>query len=186
MTTSGFDELPPEWLARIVANRFVMDTGEYLKALESGLIKRRPMFTRFDDDAMVWSDGSRERADAVIYATGYRPDLAYLEPLGALEAGTPRHYGGISTTHLGLVYVGLEFQRSFSSNTSAVSTAMPNTYWRHLPRSCATPQPRPDCDASADHSRDSRGPRRPQRGGPPGPRARHLCRGVPVLSLIHI
>jgi putative flavoprotein involved in K+ transport len=25
--------------------------------------------------------------------------------------------GGISTTHPGLVYVGLEFQRSFSSNT---------------------------------------------------------------------
>jgi putative flavoprotein involved in K+ transport len=29
----------------------------------------------------------------------------------------PRHAGGISLTHPGLVYLGLEFQRSFSSNT---------------------------------------------------------------------
>jgi putative flavoprotein involved in K+ transport len=29
----------------------------------------------------------------------------------------PRHAGGISATHPGLVYLGLEFQRSFSSNT---------------------------------------------------------------------
>jgi putative flavoprotein involved in K+ transport len=29
----------------------------------------------------------------------------------------PLHVGGISATHSGLVYLGLEFQRSFSSNT---------------------------------------------------------------------
>jgi len=29
----------------------------------------------------------------------------------------PVHAGGISATHPGLVYLGLEFQRSFSSNT---------------------------------------------------------------------
>lgn len=29
----------------------------------------------------------------------------------------PLHSGGISATHPGLVYAGLEFQRSFSSNT---------------------------------------------------------------------
>ena len=29
----------------------------------------------------------------------------------------PLHAGGISATHPGLVYLGLEFQRSFSSNT---------------------------------------------------------------------
>jgi putative flavoprotein involved in K+ transport len=44
--------------------------------------------------------------------------LGYLQGLGALdETGLPLHVGGISVTHPGLVYVGLEFQRSFSSNT---------------------------------------------------------------------
>jgi putative flavoprotein involved in K+ transport len=44
--------------------------------------------------------------------------LGYLQGLGALdETGLPLHVGGISVTHPGLVYVGLEFQRSFASNT---------------------------------------------------------------------
>ena len=117
LTTSGFDRLPPQWLERIIADRFVMDTGGYRDALDSGQMDRRPMFSRFEGDSVVWTDGRREPVDAVIYATGYRPDLSYLEPLGALEAGAPKHAAGISTTHLGLVYVGLEFQRSFASNT---------------------------------------------------------------------
>lgn len=75
-------------------------------------VQRRPMFTTFDNDAILWSDGTREHVDTIIYATGYRPDLAYLAPLGPVE-----HVGGISTTHPGLAYVGLEFQRSFASNT---------------------------------------------------------------------
>jgi putative flavoprotein involved in K+ transport len=117
LTTSGFDQLPPDWLARILPNRFVMDTGDYANALNSGRLDRRAMFTRFDSDRVIWADGSAEPVDSIIYATGYRPNLGYLEPLGALEADAPKHAGGISTTHLGLVYVGLEFQRSFASNT---------------------------------------------------------------------
>ncbi len=47
-----------------------------------------------------------------------RDRLDYLRELGALDAdGAPIHVRGISSTHVGLVYLGLEFQRSFSSNT---------------------------------------------------------------------
>ena len=56
--------------------------------------------------------------DAIILATGYRPSVPYLHDLGALDRdGAPLHAGGISLTHPGLVYVGLEFQRSYASNT---------------------------------------------------------------------
>ena len=76
------------------------------------------MFTALDRDRVIWPDGTPEHVDTVLFATGYRPDLGYLRPLGALDGhGQPRHAGGISVTHPGLVYVGLEFQRSFSSNT---------------------------------------------------------------------
>ena len=96
------------------------------------------------------TDGERERADAVILATGYRPSLGYLRELGALDpGGAPLHAGGISTTHLGLVYLGLEYQRSFASNTlrgvSADASAViaPLVAWiRDAPRTIGltTPQ----------------------------------------------
>ncbi len=54
----------------------------------------------------------------MIFATGYQPALPYLAGLGALDpTGRPLHRRGLSLTHPGLAYLGLEFQRSFSSNT---------------------------------------------------------------------
>ncbi|WP_280182089.1 flavin-containing monooxygenase [Nocardia farcinica] len=117
LVTSKFDLLPPEWLIRYVGGTLVMDTGDYQHALTTGRLDRRPMFTSFDADTVVWADGTTEKVDTVLFATGYRPNLSYLTELGALTDGYPLHTAGISTTHPGLVYVGLEFQRSFSSNT---------------------------------------------------------------------
>lgn len=115
---SGFDALPPAWLAQLVQGPLVSDDGTYSAALEHGDYDRRPMFQAFDKDQVVWSDSAREHVDAVIFATGYRPSFDYLRALGALdEHGVPIHEGGISLTHPGLVYLGIEFQRSFASNT---------------------------------------------------------------------
>nr|WP_051815358.1 hypothetical protein [Glycomyces tenuis] len=118
LLTAGYDHLPVEWFAPFVSGGLTLDIGGYRKAFETGLLDRRPMFTAFDEDGLVWTDGTRERVDVVLFATGYRPNLGYLAGLGVLdEAGMPRHIGGVSTTHPGLAYVGLEFQRSFASNT---------------------------------------------------------------------
>jgi putative flavoprotein involved in K+ transport len=118
LTTTGFDHLPPAWLARVVPGTLVLDTAGYERAVASGRLERRPMFTALDGDAVVWSDGTREVVDVVLLATGYRPDVGYLRQAGALdEYGIPQHTGGLSLTHPGLVYLGLEFQRSFASNT---------------------------------------------------------------------
>lgn len=118
LTRTGFDRLPPAWLARVAPGTMVLDTGDYQRAITDGRLPRREMFTGFDGDRVCWPDGSTEPVDAVLYATGYRPDLGYLAPLGALDAaGAPLHSGGVSSTHPGLVYLGLEFQRSFASNT---------------------------------------------------------------------
>ncbi|CAM3769585.1 NAD(P)/FAD-dependent oxidoreductase [Occultella aeris] len=115
---SGFDRLSPAWLRRLVRAPLVLDPGSYRDAIETGRLERRAMFAQIENGDVVWSDGSRELVDALVLATGYRPALAYLDALGALDVdGVPRHRGGISTTHPGLGYVGLELQRSFSSNT---------------------------------------------------------------------
>ncbi|WP_308402765.1 hypothetical protein [Streptomyces sp. AC550_RSS872] len=68
---------------------------------------------------MSWPDGTREEVDTILLATGYRPDLPYLAGLdGALDgAGRPRQRGDISLMHRGVAFVGLEWQRSLSSNS---------------------------------------------------------------------
>lgn len=116
--TTGFDALPPAWLRTLGHGAVITDSVGFAQTLADGLLDRRPMFLALDGDEVVWGDGARERVDAIILATGYRPSLGYLRDLGALDPeGMPMHVGGISTTHAGLVYVGLEYQRSFASNT---------------------------------------------------------------------
>lgn len=90
----------------------VIDDGRYRAAVVAGRPDHRPMFTRIDGDRLLWADGTRERVDALILATGYRPDLAYLG-----VPGTPAHRGGVSTDVPGLGFVGLEHQRSLASAT---------------------------------------------------------------------
>jgi putative flavoprotein involved in K+ transport len=113
---SGLDSASiGRWLDRGTS---VVDDGRYRAALRSGNPDRRTMFTGFDGDAVRWSDGTREHVDAVILATGYRPGLDYLAAIGALDGDDrPLHRRGISTTVLGLGYVGLPHQRSIASAT---------------------------------------------------------------------
>ncbi|HVW41951.1 MAG TPA: NAD(P)/FAD-dependent oxidoreductase [Amycolatopsis sp.] len=93
----------------------VLDTGIYRRAIRSGKPAQRRMFTRVDEDAVTWSDGVREPVDTIILATGYRPDISYL-PDGAVdEDGLPAQHKGLSTTHPGLGFVGLEWQRGLLS-----------------------------------------------------------------------
>ncbi|TLS51698.1 NAD(P)/FAD-dependent oxidoreductase [Paenibacillus antri] len=114
----GFDTFP-FWRFRKTApsSSAVNDTGRYEERISAGQPDQQPMFTRFYDDGVVWPNGQKEQVDTVIFATGYRPNLPYLEGIGALdEGGKPLHRGGISVVP-GLYYVGLEGQRSFSSAT---------------------------------------------------------------------
>ncbi|MBZ3908381.1 NAD(P)-binding domain-containing protein [Streptomyces mutabilis] len=96
----------------------VIDDGHYRAALDRHGVDRRDMFSTFTSDGVLWADGAKEDVDTVVFATGYRPVFGYLTGSGALDAaGAPVHRGGLSTTVQGLGFVGMEFQRSFSSKT---------------------------------------------------------------------
>jgi dimethylaniline monooxygenase (N-oxide forming) len=49
-----------------------------LGSLESGAVLARPGIERFDGQELVFRDGTRERADVVLYATGYHLRYPYL------------------------------------------------------------------------------------------------------------
>ena len=96
----------------------VLDTGTSRAAIAAGQPERRAMFSDLDADTVRWADGTRERVDVILLATGYRPAVDYLADSDALDPqGQPRHRAGLSITHPGLGLVGLEWQRSFASAT---------------------------------------------------------------------
>jgi cation diffusion facilitator CzcD-associated flavoprotein CzcO len=55
------------------------------RALERGLLRPVPMFARFTAAGVAWEDEREQPADAVIWATGFRPALAHLDPLGVRD-----------------------------------------------------------------------------------------------------
>lgn len=42
---------------------------------------RRPMFARIEPDGVRWADGTFERVDVILWATGFRPAIAHLASL---------------------------------------------------------------------------------------------------------
>jgi len=93
--TTGFDEnagreavaLVEERVARGLPPRSVVSvTGLMLRpqerrAAELGAYRRRPMFSRIERDGVRWADGTFERADVILWATGFRPAVGHLAPL---------------------------------------------------------------------------------------------------------
>ncbi|MFG2307978.1 NAD(P)-binding domain-containing protein [Streptomyces sp. NPDC048566] len=57
------------------------------QALADGVLDRRPMFTAITAEGVEWPDGSREDADVILWATGFRPAIDHLAPLRLREPG---------------------------------------------------------------------------------------------------
>lgn len=57
-----------------------------LRAQELGALHRQPMFDRLTERGAAWGDREIE-ADAVIWATGFRPEIGHLAPLGLRAPG---------------------------------------------------------------------------------------------------
>lgn len=53
-----------------------------IAARDRGALARRPMFTAVEPLGLREADGAFTRVDVILWATGFRPDLAHLDPLG--------------------------------------------------------------------------------------------------------
>jgi len=93
--------------ALIAASVPLIDIGT-LAAIRAGTIKLRGAIDRLTAGSVVFADGNAERFDAIILATGFRPDLRRLVPDvdGVFDHhGLPRVTGG-PTAAPGLYFCG--------------------------------------------------------------------------------
>ena len=59
----------------------------YAQAAEArGALRRRPMFRAIVSDGVIEADGGLTAVDDIVWATGFRPALAHLDPLGLQNA----------------------------------------------------------------------------------------------------
>ncbi len=95
-----------------------MPGGKARQLIERGLVRIFAPIERFNDSSVVFSDGRSLDPSAVIFATGFRPALRHLAPLGLrlnAETGSPELTGFESSEASGLFFLGLDGQRNFQS-----------------------------------------------------------------------
>ncbi len=75
--------LPPQSVIRTTG----MHRTPWVDAADRrGALVRHPMFTRIEPDGVRMPDGTVEPADVILWATGFRPAVAHLAPLGLRTA----------------------------------------------------------------------------------------------------
>jgi cation diffusion facilitator CzcD-associated flavoprotein CzcO len=82
-----------EALPSIVSGTGVPRTRRMQAAINRGMLVAQPMFESIEPKGIRWADGTFQRADVIIWATGFRPELRHLAPLGLRETT-----GGVQVT----------------------------------------------------------------------------------------
>ncbi len=76
--------LPPRSVVSVTG---LLWTPALRAAARRGALDRRPMFARIVPDGVRWADGTEQAADVILWATGFRPQLGHLAPLGLRGPG---------------------------------------------------------------------------------------------------
>jgi cation diffusion facilitator CzcD-associated flavoprotein CzcO len=82
-----------EELPSIVSGTGVPRTERIAAGIDRGLLVSRGPFAGLKEHAVVWPDGSQDEIDAILWATGFRPEVRHLASLGLRERA-----GGIAVT----------------------------------------------------------------------------------------
>ncbi|MEE1801103.1 NAD(P)-binding domain-containing protein [Streptomyces sp. JV176] len=76
--------LPPQSVVSVTG---LPVTEAVARARAEGVLDRLPMFDRITAEGVAWDDGRTVDADAILWATGFRPAIDHLAPLGLRERG---------------------------------------------------------------------------------------------------
>jgi cation diffusion facilitator CzcD-associated flavoprotein CzcO len=72
-------------LPSIVSGTGVPRTRRIQAGIERGVLTPRPIFSSIEPNGVRWADGAFQQADAIIWSTGFRPELRHLAPLKLRE-----------------------------------------------------------------------------------------------------
>lgn len=100
-------------LPSIVSGTGVPRTRRIQAGIDRGVLTPKPMFSAIEADGVRWPDGTFQKADAIIWSTGFRPELRHLAPLKLREeAGGVQVAGGISWKDPRIFFAGYGPQAS--------------------------------------------------------------------------
>ena len=110
LTRSGFFTVPSHTrIARRLRARGDLVIGTSSRQLRGRGIDFRPRLTDVDGHTATFADGTTVDIDAVVWATGYRPDYSWLHVPGVIVDGAVRHTAGVTDVP-GLYFLGLPWQ----------------------------------------------------------------------------
>src|SRR4051812_33933196 len=103
-------------LAKRMRARGDLVVGTSRKDLRDAGVDFRPRLVHASGRTATFADGTTVDVDAVVWATGFRPDYTWIDaPELTDQAGMPRHDGGRSLAVPGLWFLGLPWQRTRGS-----------------------------------------------------------------------
>ncbi|HEX7005269.1 MAG TPA: NAD(P)-binding domain-containing protein [Trueperaceae bacterium] len=106
-------------VGRRVRRKVVNRGGPWIRVKESDLaragVERLPRVTGAKLGLPLLADGSTRRPANIVWCTGFRPDLSWLDLPIEMAGHEPRHVGGSVPGLPGFYFVGLHFQHALSS-----------------------------------------------------------------------
>jgi putative flavoprotein involved in K+ transport len=119
------------------------------KWLDAAGVRRVGKTVAVQDGAPVLEDGTALDVTNVIWCTGFRHDLAWIDLPIFGEDGTPMHERGVVTSAPGLYFVGLPFQYSIASDALPGVGRDAEFVVRHLVRRSEETTRRPEAAVAA-------------------------------------
>ena len=91
-------------LPSIVSGTGVPRTRRIQAGIDRGTLVAQPMFASIEPDGVRWADGTFRPADAIVWSTGFRPELRHLAPLKLREKEGGITVGGGSSWKDGRIF----------------------------------------------------------------------------------
>jgi len=97
-------------LSKTASNVFMSHRGKRLESPLPGNVTEKPNVLRFEENSVIFEDGSKEKCDTFIFCTGYKYKFPFLDDTGIIKTDqriSPVHKHVVHIDHPSLSFIGL-------------------------------------------------------------------------------